>query len=188
MKIQTFLSCALVTLIGLGSQSAFAIDDPPRVVDLAPNPRVIDGGPVPLPRPISGPGERVARKCAVAVTRVTHKAVTFNDRKINRTVAAIKRLLGSDHPNAEKLAHAMARRCARLINHKSDRALRAIRRICDRCIAHLLRLNRPDLARRLSDLCDDKAKEVEDSRQDALAMLRTVLSDASLSVDTAGVR
>jgi len=169
-------------------QSAFAIDDPPRVVDLAPNPRIIDDGPVPLPPPVPGPGERLARRCAGAVTKIAYKCVTFNKPKADFAVPAIKRLLASDRPNAKKLAHTIAKRCARAINHKSDRALKAIKRICDRCIDRLLGLNRPDLARHLSALCDDKDKEVEDSRQDAIAMIRSAMTDAGLSVDAVSDR
>lgn len=186
--MRAFLSCALITMIGLCSQFAFAIDDPPQVIHLHELSRVIDEDPIPLPPPIPGPGERRAWRCAGAVTKTALRCTQFNSRKANFVVKEIKQLLVRNRPNAKRQAHALTRRCARVINRKSDRAIKAINHLCGRCIDRLLNLDRPDLARRIHVLCADKAKVIKDSQREALAMIRSALSDAGMLLDAVSDR
>ena len=143
MNIQRFGILALATLIMLSSQpfaSAQTTDVPPDRLD----------------------PERVARRCINSINELAERCVAANVETAHKCIRRINELLEEgDRHEARHVAH----RCIHVINDRSDACVDEIHRRCRHCIELLLRLQSPELARRVHNACENAVERVRHSQR-----------------------
>ncbi len=122
--------------------------------------------------------EEIAKRCVVTANRLADRCVASNAATTQRALAAIRKLL---EEGKEDAAIRTARRAAGIITSQSDLCVRQIRQMCDRCIEVLLRLDHPELARRVHAACGDAVERVRHSQRRALSALRNALPSGEVS-------
>jgi len=179
------LSLALALLLGVCGSVASAQTiggGDRRPIDVAPQPRPIDDGPVPIPVPIPSPiAERIAKRCVITATRRADGATESNARITRRCLDVIARLLDGGH---RRRAERVARRCSNLIDRRCASASGAIARLCERCVNVLIRLGEFQLAERVKLVCSGQLDRVEKSRLESLALIRRALAAGDLEPET----
>lgn len=106
--------------------------------------------------------EVIARRCVNSINELAERCVLANVETAHKCIRRINELLEQGELEA---AREVARRCLRVIEERSDDCVDEIHRQCRHCIQLLLRLNAPELARRVHNACENAVEHVRHSQR-----------------------
>lgn len=106
--------------------------------------------------------ERVAKRCVDSINGLAERCVSANVETAHRCIRQINELLEQGEREA---AHRVARRCLRVIEERSDACVDEIHERCRHCIRLLIRLQAPELARRVHHACENAIDHVRHSQR-----------------------
>jgi len=114
--------------------------------------------------------ERVAKRCVDSINELAERCVAANVETAHECIRRIHELL--EQGDREEAIH-VARRCLRVIEERSDDCVDAIHQRCRHCIELLLRLQAPELARRVHNACENAVERVRHSQRRASNAIRS---------------
>lgn len=120
--------------------------------------------------------ERVAHACVERIKTLASRCNEANKEDCARCINAIKDLLEAGRDDAAKR---LAVHCARRVTRRANACVDEINETCRRCVHLLLRLQAPQLARRVVHACDDATDSVRRTQRGCIARLRALFGDSA---------
>ena len=118
--------------------------------------------------------ERVAKRCVDSINQLAERCVSANVDTAHECIRRINELLDQGD---EEGARRVAARCLHAIEVRSDDCVDEIHRRCRHCIELLLRLQAPELARRVHNACQDAVEHVRHSQRRTSHAIRAQFGD-----------
>ncbi len=119
-----------------------------------------------------GSPERLAARCIAAADQTADRLIVANDNDADKTVPRVRYLVAKGH--IRKARKEVAKAIAR-ITRRSNIAAGKIRKCCNACIVKLMKLRRPDLARKVRRARDHQIGRVRTSQRRTIARVKAPL-------------
>lgn len=114
------------------------------------------------PMPDTPDPELVAQRCVDSINRLAERCFSANVETAHECIRRINELLEQGDLEG---ARQVAGRCLHVIEQRSDACVDEIHERCRHCIQLLLRLQAPELARRVHDACNNAVEHIRHSQR-----------------------